>query len=100
VVSGTYNLDNTVTHFPAVDALTSYGSRTITHPTANASFTDIPAKIMLRPSETEDHAGQREFTEVYDIYVDGDIGQIANGDILKDENAKQYKIVSFRQRAD
>ena len=87
-----------VTLYPARDTLTAYGSKTSKHLTADATFTNVPAKIMLRPSSPEEQFGQKQFVETYDIYVDDDIGQVHNGDVLKDENSKIYTIVSYRNR--
>jgi parallel beta-helix repeat protein len=95
--SDAFGLANTVTLLQA-----EYGKDAalgkITSHVPLASFTDVPAKIMLQPSVSEQYAGQNQFVEQYDIYVDGDIGQVNNGDLLQDENGKRYKITGYRLR--
>ncbi len=98
VISGTYSLDSAVSLFPAVETLSAAGSTITTHPAADADFTDVPAAIQLRESDPADWAGVRQITEVYDIYVDGDVGQLNNGDVLKDQDLKVYSVISFRNR--
>ena len=98
VISGTYSLDSTVTLFPAVETLSAAGSTITTHPAADASFNEVPAAIQLRASDPADWAGRRQITEIYDIYVDGDVGQLNNGDVLRDQDLKVYSIISFRNR--
>jgi len=97
-IVGTYDLDDLVTLYPGVDTLTEMGSRTIDHSTADASFTDVPAKIALQPSVTALEAGQRDFIQMCNVYVDGEIGQVHNGDLLKDQSDHWYTIVSYRSR--
>ncbi|HUT93315.1 MAG TPA: hypothetical protein VMY37_27875, partial [Thermoguttaceae bacterium] len=97
-IVGTYELDNLATWWPAVDTMDAAGGKITAHPSADATFTDVPAKFMLRPSVPQEYAGQKQFVEKYDVYVDGDIGQLDNGDLLKDEHDKQYTIISFRNR--
>ena len=97
-ISDRFGLDNTVTHFPRVEETTAWTSRVVTHPNANTAFSGVPAKIMLRPSPTEDEAGQREFTRHFDVYVDGEVGDIKSGDLLKDEDGEQYEITGYRLR--
>ena len=97
-IAETHDLDDLVTLYPAVDVLSAMGSRVTTHPTADADFTNVPAKIMLRPSDVVEKFGQKQFVERYDIYVAADVGQLKNADILKDQNLKQYAIVSYRNR--
>ncbi len=98
IIADTYSLDNTVTWYPGVDTTDEYGSKITAHNDASAAFTDIPAKIMLRQSSPEEYAGQKEYVEKYDIYVNEDIGQLNNGDMLKDESLKNYVIISYRNR--
>ena len=98
VISGTYDLDSTVSLFPAVERADEFGSTVTTHLVADADFTDVPAAIQLRASDPADWAGRRQITERYDIYVDGDIGQVNEGDVLKDQDGKVYSIISYRNR--
>ena len=98
VIADTYSLDNTVSLYPAVDTLDAWGSKITTYPTAAPTFTAIAAKIVLLPATAEEVAGQTQFTERYDIYVDQQIGQVHNGDLIQDEDAKWYQIVSYRNR--
>jgi hypothetical protein len=95
------DLQDLVTLFPAVRASQPDGSKFVTHTAASAGFTNIPAKIKLRPSTAELLAGQERFTEVFDVYVAEDIGQVNAGDVLKDGtdgSGKTYLIVSYRNR--
>jgi len=94
-ISDAFGFNNTVTHWPRTEATTEWGSRTVTH-AASTTFVNVEAKIMLRPSPIEDHAGQREFTRHYDIFVDGDIGDIESGDQLRDEDGEKYEITGYR----
>jgi hypothetical protein len=91
------DLQDLVTLFKAGRALQPDGSKFTTH-AAVAGFTDVPAKIQLRPSTAELLAGQERFIETYDIYVGEDIGQVNAGDILKDATGKNYRIISYRNR--
>ena len=88
-----------VTLWPAVDSQSAMGSKITTHPAAAAWFTGVAAKIMLRPSRAETEVGQRDFVEIFDIYVQADVGQVHAGDILQDATGHQYTIVSYRNRA-
>ncbi|KKK61745.1 hypothetical protein LCGC14_3011260, partial [marine sediment metagenome] len=78
VISGTYSLDSTVSLFPAVETLSAAGSTITTHLDVDAAFEDVPAAIQLRKSDPADWAGKRQITEIYDIYVEGDLGQLNN----------------------
>jgi len=49
-------------------------------------------------AEDGTYAGQKQPLERYDIYVSEDIGQVNAGDLLKDENGKDYEIVAYRNR--
>lgn len=98
VISGTYDLDSTVSLFPAVETLSAAGSTITTHLVVDGAFENVPAAIKLRGGDSADWAGKRQITEVYDIYVDGDIGQVNEGDVLKDQDDKVYSIVSYRNR--
>ena len=97
-IVGTYDLDNLVTLYPAVEVLDEYGSKVTSHATAHPDFTDVASKIMLRPSVGEDRAGQRDFVEIYDIYIDEEVVQFHIGDVLIDEHGRTYSIMSYRNR--
>jgi len=91
-------LQDQVTLYPAVDTVDAWGSQVRAHTTPAGWFTGIAAKIQLRPSGIEEYAGQREFVEIYDVYVAEDVGQVNSGDVLKDQDLKIYQIVSYRNR--
>jgi len=91
-------LEDRVWLHPGVDTLDAWGSKLTNHTAFDPAFADVPAKIMLRPSVAAEELGQRDFVERFDIYVARDIGQVHNGDVLKDGPGKQYTIVSYRNR--
>ena len=95
VVSG---LQDRVWLHPSVDTPDAWGATRTTHPLPAAWFSDVPAKIMLRPSIAETEVGQRDFVEVFDIYVASDIGQVHAGDLLLDEHGHRYTIMSYQNR--
>ncbi len=97
VISGTLDLDDTVTLLAASYTKDPGLGKKVTH-TADSTFTGVAAKIMLRPSVAEAYAGQDQILEQYDIYVAEDIGQVNEGDLLRDGDGKQYRIVSWRNR--
>jgi len=97
VIADTFDADDTVSLFrPGYTKDPALGK--IATLTADVAFANVAAKIMLRESVSEQYGGQDQFVESYDIYIDTDIGQVNNGDILKDQDEKQYKIVSYRNR--
>ena len=87
-----------VTLYPATYASDAMGNQITTHPAAAGWFADVPAKIILRASVSELEAAQEDFVEVFDVYVSADVGQVHDGDILKDAGGHQYTIVSYRNR--
>ena len=92
-------LADVVTLWPAVYSISAMGSQVTTHPTAAAWFTAVDAKIVLRESVAETEMAQRDFVEMFDVYVAKDIDQVHDGDILKDDDTgHQYTIVSYRNR--
>lgn len=97
VLADTFDLDDTVTLLVATYTKDPGLGKKTSH-TPDATFTDVAAKIMLRSSDSEQSSGQDQFVERYDVYVDQDIGQVNNGDLLRDGNGKLYQIVSYRDR--
>ena len=95
VVSG---LQDLVTLWPSVDTTDAWGATRTTHPDPEPLFEDVPAKIKLRASVAETEVGQRDFVEVFDIYVAKDIGQVHAGDLLKDGTGHQYTIMTYQNR--
>ena len=91
-------LRDLITLWPVVvDPSEPYGSRIATHPAADPDFTDVPAKVQIRPVEIIVEAGKQQFRRQFDIYVDRDI-DVSIGDLLKDQNLIQYDITSFQNR--
>lgn len=90
-------LSDTVTLQRAIEGVDSYGSRVVTYGDL-AGFIDVPAKIMLQPSQPEEYAGEKQYVERYDIIVDNDLPQISNADLIRDQDGKLYTIVSYRNR--
>ena len=95
VLSG---LQDVVTLYPSVDSIDAWGSKISTHTAAHGTFAAVPAKIVLRSSVPEDYAGQKQFLEIYDIYVDQQLPQLHNGDVIEDATGKTFTVVSWRQR--
>lgn len=91
-------LRDLVTLHPTRRTLRPDGSKISSHIAADGDFVDVPAKIQLRPSTADLLAGQERFIEVYDVYVERDIGQVNAGDVLKDGDGKVYRIISYRNR--
>ncbi len=91
-------LVDSVTLYPSVDTPTAAGSKVSVHTVAHADFTNVPAKIQLRPSVPEEYHGMKQFVEVYDIYVASELPQLYSGDVIKDGEGKVYTIVSWRNR--
>jgi len=91
-------LEDRVWLWPATYEVSAMGSQVTKHLAAAPGFSDVPAKIVLRPSLAETEMGQRDFVEIFDVYVSADIGQVHDGDLLKDATDHQYTIVSYRNR--
>jgi len=91
-------LADLVTLHPSVDTLTEWGSKVSDHTAAFGAFSDVAAKIVLRASVPDDYAGKKQFVQVYDIYVDQQLPQLHNGDLIEDGDGNNYTIVSWRNR--
>jgi len=97
VISGRFDLDDTATLWKASFTKDPGLGKETTHE-ADATFSGVAAKFMLRSSEAESYGGQSQILERYDVYVDREIGQVDTGDLLKDQDSETYRIVSYRNR--
>ena len=96
-IDDAFDLDDQVTLFRATYGKDRALGKKMTQ-TADASFTNVAAKIMLRPSTGAAYAGQRQFVENYDVYVNQDPAQLNSGDVLHDGSGKVYEIIGYRER--
>jgi hypothetical protein len=90
-------LHDLVTLWPVSVAVDEYGSRVATHPAADPLFSEVPAKIQIRPGLIGTHAGRVQFLRLYDIYVARDI-DVQIGDLLIDQSLNQYDVQSWENR--
>ncbi len=96
-ITETVGLRDLITLWPTVVVTDEFGSRIATHSAADPDFTDVPAKVQIRPAEIVVVKGKQQFLRRFDIYVDRDI-DVSIGDLLKDQNLIQYDITSFQNR--
>ncbi len=93
------DLPDLVTLWPVVVDLDDDGSRISSHPAADATFADIRAKVQPQEGTIDVAAGKHQFRRKFDIYVAIEITTLAIGDLIIDQDANQYDVVSWRNRA-
>lgn len=102
-------LQDLITLFPAVHATDAGGFTRTTHPSASADFTDVPGKVQPQSvvqgraaATTEEVGAKRGFKKLYAIYVSAELPTLKHGDLMKDQDSKQYTVESWtnRQRID
>lgn len=97
-ITADVDLRDLVTLYPGVDVTDEWGSKITSHTVPHDTFVDVPAKIQIQPSVAEDRFGKRDIIQKFDVYVDGDIGDVSHGDLLQDQDANWYVILDWRNR--
>lgn len=92
-------LQDLISLWPVVVTIDDFGSSVRTHPAADADFTDVPARIAIRPAEKQIVAGKEQFIRRFDVFVARDVPIHVN-DLIRDNTGMQYDVVSWENRED